>query len=306
MTHDSTPVPTMVYVCTRQELWSPDEEVLATRTRLREEKFASATTNHLVASVLGKEHLGDTRVVHTILNCVDAGPRDVILEVGYGAFPSLPILAAAVTEMSVMALQPRSQKDFAMILDNAIGSSREDGEDELADNEGEGEVDEVIDYTADIKEWDEENRLRAECTLVRDDLGLPPIYFSTQPLLALTVREADSNTLPTTLFVIVGVNSLYEEIAMYIVMKVRLLSNVHTIAFLVTLRDTSSKDANKDDVERYDKAFSITLFVVGVTVHVICYQLRKYHSVHTKWRLGTYQGEGRTVQMEGAGALYDD
>jgi hypothetical protein len=96
--------------------------------------------------------------------------------------------------------------------------------------------------------WTHPNLLKAEFTLTRSDLGLPPVLFTPQTIQSLSVRD-DCEALPTKLCVIVGVNDLYEQIARDIALKVHFLSKVDTIAFLVTTMDKKSKDAEKDDVK---------------------------------------------------------
>jgi hypothetical protein len=106
-------------------------------------------------------------------------------------------------------------------------------------------------YATSLAAWREPIRIGCEFTLHRQDLQIPPIHFSTQTIQALCVRDRTLHSLPTKLFLIVGVNDLYEEVARYIAMRVRLLSKIDTIAFLVTMRDRKSKDVNKDDVPGY-------------------------------------------------------
>ena len=99
------------------------------------------------------------------------------------------------------------------------------------------------------KSWKKTCLLGSEFTLTRTDLGLPPVLFSPQTLQSLIVRD-DFTVQATKGCFIVGVDELYECVTRLISYKVRFLSKIDTLAFLVTTRDTKSKDANKDDVKK--------------------------------------------------------
>jgi hypothetical protein len=155
-------------------------------------------------------------------------------------------------------------EEESMIVDKAPSSAQivEYGPNQNSDVDDNDEADDFDllgagkdEYVTSLAEWREPVRIGCEFTLHRQDLQIPPIQFSTQTIKALCVRDRTLQPLPTKLFLIVGVNDLYEEVARYIVMRVRLLSMIDTIAFLVTMRDRKSKDANKDDVPGYVAKF---------------------------------------------------
>jgi hypothetical protein len=102
---------------------------------------------------------------------------------------------------------------------------------------------------AAAKSWKKTSLLGSEFTLTRTDLGLPPVLFSPQTLESLIVRD-DFVDHPTKACFIVGVDELYETVTRLISFKVRFLSKIDTLAFLVTTRDTKSRNANKDDVSK--------------------------------------------------------
>jgi hypothetical protein len=100
---------------------------------------------------------------------------------------------------------------------------------------------------SETKAWKDKRLLRSEFTVTIE--GVPSITFSPQKLLSLIVRN-DVKELPTKLFAIVGVNEFYEEVVSAIAMGVPFLSRVDTAAFLVTTRDTRSKNVDRDDVKK--------------------------------------------------------
>jgi hypothetical protein len=90
-------------------------------------------------------------------------------------------------------------------------------------------------------------RSSSEFVVRRTDLGLPPIYFSSQPAEALVVRDVDDieslfPKLPTKVVMSANmnrgwkeINYVFMEVSSYIAMQASFLSSVDTIAYIVSM-----------------------------------------------------------------------